>query len=159
MRDDVSGGITLMQQVALLVAFVVAVSSPAFAQGRARGRQYSKGDVERIIKRLERNTDAFKKAVDRQLDHSVLNGTRREDRINDRVSDLEHATDRLRDKFDRSDDWRETRGDVEDVVREARTVNGLFGRVQAYSRVSSNWATLRSDINTLAGIYNVRPIR
>ncbi len=147
-----------MQYVTALV-LVALVSSPAFAQGRARGRQYNKGEVERIIKRLERNTDAFKKAVDRQLDHSVLDGTKREDRINDRVSDLERATDRLRGRFDRSDDWRETRSDVEDVVQEARNINGLFDRVRAYSRVSSSWASVRTDINTLAAIYNVRPVR
>jgi hypothetical protein len=148
-----------MHHLAVVVAFVALVSSPAFAQGRARGRHFNKAEVERIIKRLERNTDAFKKAVDRQLDHSVLNGTRREDRINDRVSDLERATDRLRDKFDRSDDWSDTRADVEAVVREARNVNDLFGRVRAYSRVSANWGTVRSDINTLASLYNVRPVR
>jgi chromosome segregation ATPase len=148
-----------MQHLALVVALVAVVSSPAFGQGRTRGRQFNKAEIERIIKRLERNTDAFKKAVDRQLDHSVLDGTRREDRINDRVSDLERATDRLRDKFDRSDDWSETRDDVEAVVQEARNINGLFGRVRAYSRVSANWAALRNDINTLAGLYKVRPVR
>ena len=147
-----------MKRLACLVALVFLVSSPAFTQGRARPRQ-DRGEVERIIKRLEKNTDAFKKTVDRQLDRSVLNGTRREDRINDRVSDLERATDRLRNKFDRSDDWRETRADVENVVREARSVNDLFGRVRAYSKVSANWSAVRSDIDALAARYNVRPLR
>jgi hypothetical protein len=39
----------------------------------------------------------FRKAVDRDLDRSVVDGTRREDNINDQVEDLERATDRLRD--------------------------------------------------------------
>jgi hypothetical protein len=148
-----------MTRVALVVALVALIASPAFAQGRARGRQYSKGDVERIIKRLEKNTDTFKKAVDRQLDRSVLDGTKREDRINERVSELENATDRLRNRFDRSDDWRETRSDVLDVVREADNINGLFDRIRAYSRVRTSWNAVRSDINTLAGVYDVPRIR
>jgi len=148
-----------MRRLAFLIALVVLISSPAFGQSRPRGRQYNKGEIERIIKRLEQNTDAFKKAVDRQLDHSVLDGTRQEDRINDRVSDLERATDRLRNRFDRSDDWSDTRADVENVILEARNIHGLFGRVRAYSRVSSNWAAVRSDINTLAALYRLRGVR
>ena len=148
-----------MRHLAFLVALVALISSPAFSQSRPRGRQYNKVEIERIIKRLEQNTDAFKKAVERQLDHSVLDGTRQEDRINDRVSDLERATDRLRNRFDRSDDWSDTRADVENVILEARNIHGLFGRVRAYSRVSSNWAAVRSDINTLAALYRLRGVR
>jgi hypothetical protein len=148
-----------MTRVAWLVMLAALVTAPAYAQGRPRGRDINKRDVERIIKRLERNTDIFKKAVDRQLDRSVLNGTRREDRINDRVSDLEKATDRLRDRFDRTDRWRETRADVEDVVREARNIQGLFDRIRAYSPVRSSWIAVRSDINTLASFYDIRPLR
>jgi hypothetical protein len=153
-----------MTRLALFVVLAAFVASPVLAQqgriqGSARGPQVSKRDVQRIIDRLEKNTDAFKKAVDRQLDRSVLDGTNREDRINDRVSDLENAADRLRSRFDRSDDWRETRSDVEAVVREADRINGLFDRVRAYSRVRSSWAAVRVDVNTLARAYNVRPIR
>jgi hypothetical protein len=153
-----------MRRLALFVVLIAFVASPVLAQqgsiqGRARGSQISKRDVERIIDRLEKNTDAFKKAVDRQLDRSVLDGTNREDRINDRVSDLENAADRLRSRFDRSDDWRETRADVEAVVREADRINGLFDRVRAYSRVRSSWPAVRVDVNTLARAYNVRPLR
>lgn len=148
-----------MTRVALLVALIALVASPALAQGRARARNINKPNVERIIKRLENNTDRFKKAVERQLDRSVLDGTRREDRINDRVDDLEDATDRLRSRFDRSDNWAETRGDVENVVRAADAVNGLFDRVRGYSPVRSSWAMVRSDVNTLAAVYNVRRLR
>jgi hypothetical protein len=147
----------MMRAVWALALFAVVVS-PALGQERDRGRRYGKRDVERIIKRLEKNTDAFKKAVDRQLDRSVLDGTGPEDRINDRVGDLEDATDRLRRRFDRSDDWRETRSDVEDVVREARRINGLFDRIRGYGPVSSSWRAVRTDINSLAEAYDVRPV-
>lgn len=149
-----------MTRRALFGALVASVAaSPAFAQGWARRRNISKRDVERIIQRLENNTDRFKKAVDRQLDHSVLDGTRQEDRINDRVDDLENATDRLRSRFDRTDNWLETRPDVENVVRVADRINGLFDRVRGYSPVRSSWAMVHSDINALAGVYRIRPLR
>jgi hypothetical protein len=148
-----------MKSVAWLVALATLFVSPSLAQDRQRGRPYNKKEIERIIKRLEKNTDIFKKAVDRQLDRSVLDGTKREDRINDRVSDLEKATDRLRNRFDRSDSWNETRSDVENVITEARNLNGLFDRVRAYSRVTSSWIAVKTDINTLAALYELRPVR
>lgn len=152
-----------MTRIVLFAALVAMIATPSFAQfgarGRARGRALNAAEVERTIKRLENNTDAFQKAVDRQLDRSVLDGTKREDRINDRVKDLEKATDRLRDRFDRSDDPGETRADVQEVVRAARVVDGLFGRVRGYAPVRSNWAYIRSDINTLARLYRVPGLR
>jgi len=148
-----------MTRLALIVALIALFVSPALAQDRARGRNINKREVERIIKRLENNTDAFKKAVDRQLDRSVLDGTSREDRINDRVDDLEDATDRLRGRFDQSDNWIETRGDVENVVRAADVINGLFDRVRGYSPVRSSWAMVRADVNALARVYRVRSLR
>jgi hypothetical protein len=149
----------VMTRLALIAALITLIASPSMAQVRARGQRIDKRQVERIIKRLENNTDAFKKAVDRQLDRSVLDGTSREDRINDRVNDLENATDRLRSRFDRSDEWMETRGDVEGVLREARLINGLFGRVRGYSPVRSSWAHVRGDINALASAYRLPGLR
>jgi hypothetical protein len=148
-----------MTRRALLVGLVVLMASPAFAQGRGRGPRVNKSEVERIIKRLENNTDAFERAVNRQLDRSVLDGTSREDRINDRVDDLEDATDRLRGRFHQSDNWIETRGDVENVVRAADVINGLFDRVRGYSPVRSSWAMVRADVNALARVYRVRSLR
>src|SRR5436190_594526 len=69
----------------------------------ARGRVYTKGDVDRIIKRVEDRTDKFKKEFDRSLDHSRLNGSYREDQLNQYAKDLERATDDLRHQFDRND--------------------------------------------------------
>jgi hypothetical protein len=148
-----------MTRRALLVGLVLSIASPVFAQGRRRGPRISKAEVERIIRRLENNTDAFERAVNRQLDRSVIDGTSREDRISDRIDDLEDATDRLRSRFDRSDDWSETRSDVEGVLRVARTIDGLFVRIRGYSPVRYSWATVRSDINTLAGVYRLRGLR
>lgn len=147
---------TLALTLAAILVAVVAI--PALGQGTARGRYYTKADVEKVIKRLENHTDEFRKAVDRDLDRSVFNGKSREDRLNDQVEDLEKATDRLRDKFDRSDRWEDTKDNVQDVLREARDINDLFNRWPAYSKVKTYWVAVKTDANTLAGIYNLRKI-
>ncbi len=149
--------ITRLLCLALTAGLVVA--TPVFGQGTARGRYYTKADVDRVIKRLESHTDDFKKAVDRDLDKSVLDGTKREDRMNDQIQDLDDMTDRLRDKFDKSDRWEETKDNVQDVLREARDINDLYNRTPAYSKVKKYWVAVKTDSNTLADIYNLRKIQ
>jgi predicted ribosome quality control (RQC) complex YloA/Tae2 family protein len=140
-----------------MLALVAATG--AQAQGRYRGRAYSKADVDRIIKRVEERSDAFKDQVDASLDRSRLDGTKREDNINDQIEDLEKALDELREEFDRAQKHEETREQVHKMLDEAYEVNGLMKRLRLSARAESTWALLRSDLNRLAGIYNLRLIR
>jgi hypothetical protein len=125
------------------------------SQGRARGRYYTKPEVNRIIKRIEDNGDRFRKYVDKDIDRTRFNETRSEDRIWDQVKQLEEATDMLRRKFDRSDHWQETRGEVQVVLREARDVERIMERIQISPRVRDTWRLIRHDLNTLSGVYNL----
>jgi len=119
---------------------------------------YTKADVERIIKRVEERSDEFRKVVDRSLDRSVLNGTNREDNINQQVKELENAIDTLRHDFDRANTWAETRSQVQRVINEADEVNAIVrrGRWKRGGPVKSEWALVRSDLNKLAAVYNLR---
>ena len=129
------------------------------AQGRYRGDYYTKADVERIIKRVEDRSDSFAKLVDRVLDRGSLDGTRAEDRINDQVKDLEKALDELRSDFDRAQTWRETRKQVEKVLRESGDVNYIMNHRSMRRDVQREWSQLRSDLNRLAGIYDLPRLR
>lgn len=131
----------------------------AEAQGRYRGRFYTKADVDRIIKRVEERSDAFRKAVDQRLDRSRLDDTKAEDRINRQVKQLEEALDELRSEFDRRDKWQETRANVEKVMRQADEVNALMRNARFGPAVENEWKLLRADLNRLAGIYNLRQLR
>lgn len=138
---------------------VFSLVAPSFAQGRYRGRRYSKSDVERIIKRVEDRSDSFRKHVDDSLDNGRLDGTRAEDRINEQIKDLEKAIDELRNEFDRRDDWLDVREDVVKVINQADEVNAIFRNRSLRSKVEAEWLALKSDINRLAGIYNVRRLK
>ena len=131
----------------------------AAAQGRYRGRAYAKADVNRIIQRVENSSDALRKAVDANLDRSRLDGTRREDDINEQVKQLENALDELRREFDRRDTWRETRREVEQVMRQSDEVNAIFRRLRFHAAVEAQWRNVRADLNRLAGIYNLPQLR
>ncbi len=69
--------------VALLTTTMAAAVA---AQGTHKGNFYTKADVELIIKRVEERSDAFRQVVDRSLDRSALDGTNREDNINQQVN-------------------------------------------------------------------------
>ena len=58
-----------------MCSLVLALATPGLAQGRYRGRAYTKADVDRIIKRVEERADAFVRLFDNALDRSALNGT------------------------------------------------------------------------------------
>ncbi len=146
---------TLFGLFALALIFTTTVS----AQGRFRGKAYTKADVDRIIKRCEERSDAFTRMIDRNLDRSRLNGTRREDNINEQVKDLEKALDELRREFDRRDTWRETRREVEKVMRESDEISALMKNSRFNRDVEREWQLVKSDLNKLAGIYEVRQLR
>ena len=51
------------------------------------------------------------------------------------------------------------RVDVERVMRQSNEVNSIVRRTRFGTKVEREWEILRSDLNTLAGVYNLRPIR
>ena len=110
---------------ALATAFVLLmVAGFVQAQPRAaRGRVYTKADVDRIIKRVEDSTDKFKKEFDKALDRSRLNNTNREDQLNEYAKELEHATDDLRKHFDKTDAWIENKEQVRNCLSLASKIN------------------------------------
>lgn len=154
-----------MKRLSIVMCAVLALCGVALsptaadAQRRARDRVFTKSDVQRIINRVEDRSGAFRKAVDRQLDHSRLNGSRREDRINEQVKQYDRTVDALRWEFSRRDSWMETRGNVERVLREASDVNHIMHDTDLGRGVENEWGTLRRELNTLADVYDLKPLR
>jgi len=154
-----------MKTISRLASILLVIGAIAFlmpsaiaAQGTHKGSFYTKADVERIIRRVEERSDAFRKVVDRSLDRSALNGTNREDNINEQIKELENAIDTLRREFDRAQTWEESRSQVQRVMNEADEVNAIVrrGRWRRGGPVKAEWALVRADLNKLAGIYNLR---
>lgn len=138
---------------------VLMITGGIQAQPRAaRGRVYTKSDVDRIIKRVEDSVDKFKKEFDKALDRSRLNNTNREDQLNDYAKDLEKATDELRREFDRRDAWAENRNEVRDCLVVATKINVAMRNRRLGPKVESRWNAVRYDLNTLAGVYNLAPV-
>lgn len=146
----------LKLSTALAALFVVLVMADAsYAQRRARGRNYTKAQVENIIGRVEERVDNFVNRIDRSLDNSRLDGSRREDQINDRAKDLERATDELRREFDRRDRWIENKDEVRRCLNIANDINAVMKRRKFNRETEQNWERVRYELNTLAKVYDL----
>jgi hypothetical protein len=144
----------LLTATLFLGGFSLMASVPTFAQGRYANR-YSKRDVSGIISRMETSSNAFRRDFDRAMDNSNLNGTGQEERFNNIVRDFENSVDRLRREFDRNAGWWETRGQVENMIREARPVNSMMTSLAFRRNIERQWNQLRNDINTVADTYDL----
>lgn len=118
-------------------------------------QRYAKRDVSEIIRRVEEDSNRFRQDLDRDLDRSRLDGSKREDRINDEVRRFEDSLDRLRREFDRNDSWWESRNNVQVALDSARPVATRLRNNSFSSNVQNQWRTLRRDLNKLAFAYNL----
>ncbi len=139
---------------------MLAVSSQAQYRGRNRQRAvYNKADIDRIIRRVEDRSDNFVRLFDQSLDRSNLDGTKREDRLNERARDLERELDSLRSNFDRTDKYMDTRQQVSRVLSTADGINKVMLRRRLGGATEQQWRLLRAELNALADAYNLRQLR
>jgi hypothetical protein len=136
------------------VALVIALAGISMIAQAQYQRPYRTNDrnVQQLIRRIETRTDNFQMSLERALDRSRLDNTRREDNINQLVSDFEQATNQLRDRFNAR---QTTLSDVQMVLDRAAWIDRFMQRQRLANDAERQWNLLRSDLNTLAGYYNV----
>jgi hypothetical protein len=144
----------------MALCMLLALSVEGQAQyRRGRARVYTKAEVERAIRRVENASDRFTRSFDNSLDRSRLDGTLREDRLNDRALELERELDSLRQEFDRTDRYQDTRSQVSRVLSTAEGINGVVLRRRLGANTERQWTVVRRELNSLAAIYNLRQLR
>ncbi|HEX8130887.1 MAG TPA: YMGG-like glycine zipper-containing protein [Pyrinomonadaceae bacterium] len=107
-----------------------------------------------LLTRLETNAERFRLSLSQSLDQGRLDGTRREENISNVLDDFNHIVDHVRERYDRQ---QLVAADVEALLaRAARLDRFMTNRGnRATARAQSDWATLRTDLDQLAGMYNV----
>lgn len=143
---------------ALAVACLI-FTLAATGEAQRRGRLYTKAEVNDIIRRVENRSDEFVRLFDSSLDRSRLDGTKREDRLNERARNLERALDDLRREFDRRENYNQTRPQVSRALNVAEDINKVMRRRRMGGETERQWGLLRSELNALALVYNLRPLR
>ena len=125
---------------------------PSTTGSTIRPYRVSDSNIQTLLTRIETNTDAFKRAMDRSLDRSRVNNTNSEDSINNFISEFENATDRLKQRFDAR---QSVASDVENVLVRANTIEGFLSDNRLNNNVQRLWTNVKTDLNMLAGYYSV----
>ena len=141
------------QYVAGLVVLISTVFA-ATVMGQEIGQPYrlSDKDVEKIIHRIEQQSDKFRGSLDSALDKSRFNGTSREDDINAFVKDFYQETRHLHDQFDHH---KSTAPDVQSVLERGARIDSFMSRYPLSPRAQNDWSILKTNVDELARVYSV----
>lgn len=149
-RNRAAALISAMTTTAL---FVFVLAGVAVAQGRYTS-QYSRSDVNNIIRNVEDRSDEFRRDFNNELNNSNLSGSQR--RIySQQVENFENATDRLRSNFDNDNTWWRSRTQVQNVVANSSPLNTTMNSIGFRRKIERQWNQLRNAINRLADTYDL----
>src|SRR5436190_9792826 len=135
----------------LCLCSLLLVTTAATAQIEGQPYRLSDKDVEKIIHRVEQQSDRFRSSLDAALDKSRFNGSNREDDINAFVKDFYKETKTLHDHFDHH---KSTTPDVQTVLERAARIDGFMRRYPLSARAQEDWSTLKTNLDELATAYN-----
>ena len=125
----------------------------------ARKRRYTRSDMQALVRDCERRSDDFRKQLDRALDRSSLDGTRREDRLNSEARRLENEIDRVKRELERRQDFMDVRDNVAAALEAARDIDRTMRRRRLTKDAERAWRALTAELNVLADRYAVRGLR
>jgi hypothetical protein len=165
---------TTFSAAVIVLALIGLTGTPASAQ------LMSKAQVANLIAKVENGVDQFRDYLEKRGDNAKdassaaessgrkkrggatenqkAKASSKTDALDDALGDLNRSTNRLRRKFDPTDKWMETKGQVEKVVDDARKINQVVARGSYGPEAARLWAVLRTGINDLARAYGVAPL-
>jgi flagellar motility protein MotE (MotC chaperone) len=135
----------------MVCALMLAALSVA-AKAQDAPYRISDKEVQKVMKELKKDTEKFRKSLDSSLDRSRLDGTKREDNINEFMEGYEKATERLYDRFK---DNKSVAADVEAVLDGAAQIDQFMRRHSPTGKAERDWSAVRQDLRRLAVAYNV----
>src|SRR5215471_13671611 len=140
----------------------------------------AKAQVANLISKVENGVDEFRNYLEKRGENASdakstaqASGRRKgqgatesqkakaetkKDALDDALGDLNRSTNRLRRKFDATDTWMETKGEVQSVIDDGRKINQAIVKGKYGSEVDRLWAVLRGGMNDLARAYGVSPL-
>ena len=145
--------------------------------GSAAAQMMPKARVADMIKKVENGVDEFRDYLKRRGENAQsanstakagrrktatesqkANASARKDDLDDALGELNRSTNRLRRKFDPTDNWMETKVEVERVMDDGRKINQVVARGSYGAEAARIWGVLRSGMNDLARAYGLQPM-
>ena len=133
--------------------FIFVLAGTATAQGRY-SNQYSRGDVDTIIRTVEDRADEFRRDFYNELDRSNLSSSQKRS-YRDQVENFENATDRLRSNFNNDNTWWRSRSQVQVVINNSQPLNSTMNGIEFRRNIERQWNQLRNAVNRLADTFDL----
>jgi hypothetical protein len=121
-----------------------------------RMSDYERRQLRDLARRIDDRSRDLQRDVDHLLDTSRINGSNREDRINNEAQDLRNSASRFRGVAGDSDRLDRSRDEARDLLEQASRFSRMLNRLRLDGRTSNDWNQIRSDLRTVANIYNLR---
>ena len=156
------------------------VAMIGLSANQATAQPMAKAQVANLITKVENGVDEFRNYLEKRgenasdakstaqpsgrrkgqgaTENQKAKASSKKDALDDALGDLNKSTNRLRRKFDATDKWIETKGQVESVVDDAKKINQVVARGNYGAEAARIWAALRAGINDLARAYGVTPL-
>ena len=96
----------------------------------------SEREMKDLLGRIDKQSEVFRGSLKRAMNHSRLDDTKAEDRINDFVKGFTEATERLKHRYS---DKRTASADVEEVLNRAARIDDFMTWHQLSPRAESDW--------------------
>jgi hypothetical protein len=144
-----------------VLATAAALFAPALVQAQHhhwRNREERLARIDALVRDCENRSDTFKASLARALDHSRLDGSYREHRLNADARRLEQAMNVVREAWNRDRDVDRAKRHVRDAIYAGRDIERAMPRFYLRSYIESDWHMLRAELNRLAEIFDVAGI-
>ena len=138
----------------LLILGIPAIASAQYGNGQydpyGRNGGYNNGqynDLRSIIRDLKQRASAFQRELDRDLDRSRINGTRREDQMNEVAKRFKNAANRLSESNNGRNDYNR----IQNVLDLGSELDREVSRSRINSYAQNELRAIRYDLQILAG--------
>ena len=122
-----------------------------YPDNRGNGRYDDRG-LRDSVHRLDRLAKDFERDMDRALDHSRANGSRREDNINDQVHQFRDAVGDLKSRVGNGRDLNRSSNEARRVLQEADDLD-RFARRGFDGRTASEWSQIQQELRYISSVY------
>jgi len=122
-----------------------------YPDNRGYGRYDDRG-LRDSVQRLDRLSKDFEREIDRALDHSRVNGSNREDQINDQVHQFRDAVGDLKSRVGNGRDLNRSESEARRVLQEADQIDRVARR-GFDGRTSSQWSQIQQELRYISNAY------
>ena len=143
---------TLLGRLSTLGSAILLVGSLVVAVSAQQPYQKPQWQTRRMVNQIDNRTHTFVNILSSALNRSDLNGSARENEINNAAQSLVLAADSLKTDFDIN---HSTRADAESVMQRARELDVFMRQNHLGASVESNWRMLHTELDQMARNYNV----